>query len=71
MMEWASARLGSRSSALWALWIGVSATLWAGAILFTLVQAAPLLSRDVRTLRRTDEAVSVDPSPEREAATAS
>jgi predicted MFS family arabinose efflux permease len=51
--------------------IGVGTTLWAGAILFTLVQAAALLSRDVRTLARTDQPVAVDPSPEPEAVTAS
>jgi len=51
--------------------IGVGTTLWAGAILFTFVQAAALLSRDVRTLARTDQPVAVDPSPEPEAVTAS
>ena len=51
--------------------LGVSTTLWVGAILFTAVQAAPLLSRDVRTLERREQPVSVDPSPEPEAVTAS
>jgi predicted MFS family arabinose efflux permease len=51
--------------------LGVTATLWAGTILFTAVQAAPLLSRDVRTLERRERPLTVDPSPEPEAVSAS
>ena len=44
--------------------IGVSTTLWVGLGIFLAAQGGALLSRDVRTLRRRDDTVEVDPTPE-------
>jgi predicted MFS family arabinose efflux permease len=44
--------------------LGVSATLWVGLGIFLTAQGGALLSREVRTLRRRDDTVAVDPTPE-------
>lgn len=43
--------------------IGIAETLWVGFAVFMVAQSSALLSRDVRTLRRRDDQVVVEPEP--------